>query len=973
MGINKNFVVKNGLEVNNNLIFADATNDKVGIGTTVTRATLDVRGGIAATHINLTGIATFQTLVLEGPVAAGSLTSLGSTGQYLRTTYSGVEWSSFPNFRTVQTYTAFDGQFEFPFTHTPNELDVFVNGVKLSSSEYYDSSVDVTLVSSTNQGDIVELVGYGVLGAYTGGSTINGITVLDEGTPVGTVDLVTSINFVGGDVVAAGTGAGVTVFITPTDINYIDGDARITGILTVGSSSVTINGPQNKIDTGTITTDELNVTGQQYSSLNFTKTVDNPVSIGSTEIILDSSSDIIVGDRITVVGVLTSAPVVAITTTAVTPYNRTFLNTSTAINTGIGSTAIGVASTIGVSVGSSISIVGIFTDVPVVGFSTILVQSGYVNAVLISPGFAKTTVIPINSPVGFSSRVTQKDVVQIGASSTISTGISSASSVLVQRFVNSSGLSVGNVSISAGIVTASSGIITYYGDGQYLLGVSVGSTQYWNKTSVGIHTLSNVGIGTTAKSAYSLDVNSDINFGGSLYQNGSLFVASRWTTGAGTTIYRQSRVGIGTTKADTDLHVQGDLKVTGNILDKDGNFGSLGYVLGSDGSNVSWINSSTLGIQGAQGIQGLDGIQGLMGIQGNEGYVGQDGSQGSQGVQGIQGRSNQGVQGLQGSNGTQGTQGTSVQGREGAFAGQGAQGTEGSQGTLGPLGNTGPQGVQGTQGLAGQDGVLLNVGSSGSFNVVLTSSSAGVTTQISSSDSSKPFVFDTSIPGVGIGTTTISSNLHIGAGRTTPNGAPIKVNAGSLLTTPESNAIEYDGVNLFVTQNDITNGTKRAFIDSTQFYRLNANGSDISATTAETSVSWFGNNVGVSLLSGHYYEIDYNLFFTKTTAGTCTLLFSSSSGSGFASLTATGNVTGNIDIVGGRVLAGTGQTVTMSPSASIINGAGGLIQVKGLAIPSADCRVTLKAFVSAGTITPLKDSYLKIRCLGNSDSIGNIA
>lgn len=973
MGINKNFVVKNGLEVNNNLIFADATNDKVGIGTTITRATLDIRGGIAATHINLSGIATIQTLLLKGPLAAGNLTSLGSTGQYLRTTYSGVEWASFPDFRKVQTYTAFAGQFEFPFAHTPNELDVFVNGVKLSSSEYTDSSVDVTLFSSTNQGDIVELVGYGVVGAYTGGSAINGITVLDEGTPVGTVDLVTSINFVGGDVVAAGTGAGVTVFITPTDINYIDGDARITGILTVGSSSVTINGPQNKIDTGTIITDELNVTGQQYSSLDFTKTVDNPVGVGSTRIILDSTSGIIVGDRITVVGVLTSAPVVAITTTAVTPYNRTFLNTSTALNIGIGSTAIGVASTIGVSIGSSISIVGILTNVRVVGFSTILVQSGYVNAVLIGPGFAKTTVIPINSPVGFSSRVTQKDTVLIGTSSTIATGISSGSSLLVQRFVNSSGLSVGNVSISAGVVSATSGIVTYYGDGRYLLGVSVGSTQYWNKTPVGIHTLSNVGIGTTAKSAYSLDVNSDINFGGSLYQNGSPFVASRWTVGAGTTIYRQSRVGIGTTRADTDLHVQGNIKVTGTILDKDGNLGGLGYVLGSDGTNLDWVNSSTLGIQGAQGIQGRQGIQGLMGIQGNEGYVGQDGSQGSQGTQGIQGRSNQGVQGLQGSNGTQGTQGTSVQGREGAFAGQGAQGTLGSQGTLGPLGNTGPQGVQGAQGLAGQNGVLLNVGSSGSFNVVLTSSSSGFTTQISSSDSTKPFVYNTSIPGVGIGTSTVESYLHLGAGEVNPKSAPLKINAGLLLATPEANAIEYNGVNLFVTQNDTTNGTKRAFIDSTQFYRLNANGSDISATTVETAVPWFGNTSGVSLLSGYYYDLEYNLFFSKTTAGTCTLLFSSSSGSGFASLSATGNISGNIDVVGGRVLAGTGQTVTMSPSASIVNGSSGLIQVKGLVIPSADCRITLRAFVSAGTITPLKDSYLKIRCLGNSDSIGNIA
>ena len=34
MGVDKNFVVKNGLEVSENLIYADADTQKVGIGTT---------------------------------------------------------------------------------------------------------------------------------------------------------------------------------------------------------------------------------------------------------------------------------------------------------------------------------------------------------------------------------------------------------------------------------------------------------------------------------------------------------------------------------------------------------------------------------------------------------------------------------------------------------------------------------------------------------------------------------------------------------------------------------------------------------------------------------------------------------------------------------------------------------------------------------------------------------------------------
>ena len=43
MAVNKNFVVKNGLEVSTDLILADAARNKVGIGSTTPRTELDVR------------------------------------------------------------------------------------------------------------------------------------------------------------------------------------------------------------------------------------------------------------------------------------------------------------------------------------------------------------------------------------------------------------------------------------------------------------------------------------------------------------------------------------------------------------------------------------------------------------------------------------------------------------------------------------------------------------------------------------------------------------------------------------------------------------------------------------------------------------------------------------------------------------------------------------------------------------------
>jgi len=58
MAVNKNFVVKNGLEVAEDLLIVDSTINKVGVGSTVPAATFAVDGGVAAVDGLFVGVLT---------------------------------------------------------------------------------------------------------------------------------------------------------------------------------------------------------------------------------------------------------------------------------------------------------------------------------------------------------------------------------------------------------------------------------------------------------------------------------------------------------------------------------------------------------------------------------------------------------------------------------------------------------------------------------------------------------------------------------------------------------------------------------------------------------------------------------------------------------------------------------------------------------------------------------------------------
>ena len=79
MAVNKNFVVKNGLEVNTDLIFANATTVKVGIATADPQYTLDVYGVLKSNHLNVSGITTTGAINSSGDLdITGSATFGGN-------------------------------------------------------------------------------------------------------------------------------------------------------------------------------------------------------------------------------------------------------------------------------------------------------------------------------------------------------------------------------------------------------------------------------------------------------------------------------------------------------------------------------------------------------------------------------------------------------------------------------------------------------------------------------------------------------------------------------------------------------------------------------------------------------------------------------------------------------------------------------------------------------------------------------
>ena len=138
-------------------------------------------------NLNSSGLSTVTNLVVNGYVSAANTT--GTNNQLFASTGIGVTWITLedllPTVRTGLTTTASASQTTFNFDYNVGFLDVFVNGVKLSGSEFTAlNGNNIVLNEGAFSGDVLEFVSYATLAAGTGEvNNLNDLTDVTLTTP----------------------------------------------------------------------------------------------------------------------------------------------------------------------------------------------------------------------------------------------------------------------------------------------------------------------------------------------------------------------------------------------------------------------------------------------------------------------------------------------------------------------------------------------------------------------------------------------------------------------------------------------------------------------------------------------------------------------------------------------------------------------------------------------------------------------
>ena len=214
MAVNKNFVVKNGLEVASNVILADATTKNVGIGTTQPEFTLEVSGGIGATDVSVTGFTTLTKDLQVGtsgsvfyvsdsnnnvgvgtsvpnPIYTLDVRSPVSTGQTALYVYGDMRVTGDINLDDITLDDASIQNLTVTDTLHVTGLTTFVGFTTFSDYVFIQDGLNVSGVVTATQ-----FIGLGQIGVGSEGTSIGtGVTMVDfkSSNALNTVDLSSGI------------------------------------------------------------------------------------------------------------------------------------------------------------------------------------------------------------------------------------------------------------------------------------------------------------------------------------------------------------------------------------------------------------------------------------------------------------------------------------------------------------------------------------------------------------------------------------------------------------------------------------------------------------------------------------------------------------------------------------------------------------------------------------------------------------
>ena len=221
--INKSFVIKNGLEISTDLIIANATTRKVGIGTTVPQYTLHVNGGIGATDAYVSGIATVSNQLRVG--TGGTVFTVLGVGNSI-----GVGTAN-PAFLLDVRSPVSTGQ-----TALYVQGDVRITGDLVVEDDLVLDEVTTRNITVSNQATTLNLSATGIGTITTLNSTSGTITNLTSTNLTGTSGTITTFNSTSGTITNL-TGTSGTI----TTLNSTSGtitNLNVTGISTLGTVKV---------------------------------------------------------------------------------------------------------------------------------------------------------------------------------------------------------------------------------------------------------------------------------------------------------------------------------------------------------------------------------------------------------------------------------------------------------------------------------------------------------------------------------------------------------------------------------------------------------------------------------------------------------------------------------------------------------------------------------------------------------------